>query len=218
MGLNEPSISYWDEFYAQGPASALVHQSLFASKLIESTAPETLILDIGCGNGRDAKYFRSLGFDVIAVDGSFSALNALQNSAAYFELGKNVFKIDFSNEAEVNASLESDEIHQFRYASSHFVIYNRFFLHSISIESQENFLRWSNSLLTQNEEIHSEYRSPHEGIVYEFGDHFRREISASDLESRLRVNGFHNVSSQSSLEFAPYKNERPLVTRTIARK
>lgn len=38
----------------------------FTSKL----APESLILDFGCGSGRDTKYFLEHGYQVDATDGS----------------------------------------------------------------------------------------------------------------------------------------------------
>ncbi len=41
-------------------------QDRFLSKLL----PGALILDFGCGSGRDTKYFLEHGFDVEAVDGS----------------------------------------------------------------------------------------------------------------------------------------------------
>jgi SAM-dependent methyltransferase len=218
MGPSGPSISYWDGFYCQGLASDLAQESLFAAKFIESISPKTLIFDIGCGTGRDAKYFRNLGYDVVAIDGSVPALETLQNTFEYFEFEKNMFKIDFSNEDEVKASIRNSQIRNMRFSFNQFVIYNRFFLHSISMESQQMFLWWCAEMLTQGEEIYSEFRSPLKGITYEFGSHFRREMLASDFEEKLRFNGFKNMASQSSLGFAPYKNERPLVTRTWAQK
>jgi len=40
-----------------------------------STSNNQYILDVGCGSGRDAVYFESLGYEVIAIDGSPQLIN-----------------------------------------------------------------------------------------------------------------------------------------------
>lgn len=37
---------------------------------LKHLSPNGKLLDLGCGSGRDSAYFNSLGYDVIAVDGS----------------------------------------------------------------------------------------------------------------------------------------------------
>ncbi|WP_324824303.1 class I SAM-dependent methyltransferase [Sinanaerobacter sp. ZZT-01] len=50
------------------------------------------ILDIGCGSGRDSKYFMEQGYDVVAVDGS----EKICELASQY-IGKNVLCIKFQN-------------------------------------------------------------------------------------------------------------------------
>ena len=64
-------MNYYDEngeefFKSTVNADMTSHYAEFL-KLI---AKNGCILDIGCGSGRDTKYFKSLNYNVIAIDGS----------------------------------------------------------------------------------------------------------------------------------------------------
>ena len=41
-------------------------------------------LDVGCGQGRNALWLASNGFQVVAVDNSFAAIESLEKSAIYY--------------------------------------------------------------------------------------------------------------------------------------
>ena len=58
----------------------------------ECLCPGDRILDLGCGSGRDSKYFLDRGYDVVSVDGSAEMCRV---ASAY--LGKPVQQILFSN-------------------------------------------------------------------------------------------------------------------------
>ena len=47
----------------------------YAATLVE---PGRTLVDLGCGNGRDALYFASLGLSVIAIDLSDTAIQTLR--------------------------------------------------------------------------------------------------------------------------------------------
>ena len=72
------TLSYYDEqastYYQQTRAVSLEDiYSQFIDKLTSES--NQIILDVGCGSGRDSIYFASLGFTVTAVDGSAKLLN-----------------------------------------------------------------------------------------------------------------------------------------------
>lgn len=58
------NAEYWREFYK---TPMTTRPSDFAIS-VEPLIMNMLVYDMGCGNGRDTEYFRSLGHDVIAID------------------------------------------------------------------------------------------------------------------------------------------------------
>lgn len=64
--------------------------------------PGDKILDLGCGSGRDSKYFLSKGYDVISVDGSKAMCNL---AGAY--IGREVRNITFE---KINYDNEFDAV------------------------------------------------------------------------------------------------------------
>ena len=71
--ISEVTIAHYDrlaEAYWDGTRDHDVNQN-YAALLdaMEGDSPYS-ILDLGCGPGRDLRYFRSLGHDVVGLDGS----------------------------------------------------------------------------------------------------------------------------------------------------
>ena len=64
--------------------------------------PGDKILDLGCGSGRDSKYFLSKGYDIISVDGSKAMCNL---AGAY--IGREVRNITFE---KINYDNEFDAV------------------------------------------------------------------------------------------------------------
>ena len=73
------TIDYYNEHYDQFVSDTIDANMTFAYQQFltklhegrEAIANKDLhILDLGCGSGRDTKYFLSLGYDVDAIDGS----------------------------------------------------------------------------------------------------------------------------------------------------
>lgn len=69
--MKNTTIEYFDEkaekhFHDAFTITARDNQDLFLSRL----APGSLILDFGCGSGRDTAYFMEKGYRVVPADGS----------------------------------------------------------------------------------------------------------------------------------------------------
>ena len=72
------------------------------AKFIEYLKPGDIVCDLGCGSGRDSKFFMSKGYTVVPIDGSFEMA-----SLASSYLGKPVHCIKFN---ELNFHDEFDAI------------------------------------------------------------------------------------------------------------
>ena len=112
-------INYWNRFYKKIPYMDESTFAKFSYKKIQNK--NSKILDIGCGNGRDAYYFHKKGFEVTGIDISQKAIE--KNSKIKiknlvfkkFDVGKDKLKNKFE------------------------IIYCRFFVHTLD-ELQENKL------------------------------------------------------------------------------
>ncbi len=71
--ISEVTITHYDrmaEAYRDGTFDHDVSQNYSALLGAIDGDPPHAILDLGCGPGRDLRYFRSLGHDAIGLDGS----------------------------------------------------------------------------------------------------------------------------------------------------
>ena len=87
-------LNYWNTLYSkqnyfgEGPTKL----AKIAEKLFQENNSQK-ILEVGCGQGRDAIYFSQLGFDVHAFDISANAIKSLSSVKGRMNLNKlNVFE------------------------------------------------------------------------------------------------------------------------------
>lgn len=72
------STQYWDSIYKNQNVWGNSYSSDFLDSLIPSIKSKARILDIGCGNGRNAIYLAKMGFEVHAMDISSTAIKQLK--------------------------------------------------------------------------------------------------------------------------------------------
>ena len=205
---------YWDDYYKENRENA--DASLFAQNIFENYLAEKKgrLLEIGCGNGRDSRFFISKGFDVTAIDASKIAIEKLQHEfadmkTALFACGDFVSGIENFKE-------------QFDFC------YSRFSLHAINEEQERILLRNVFGAIKQAGYFFIETRGVHDelyGMGEKVGEdayfnnmHYRRFITKERLKKALEKQGFSIVELVESRNFAPYGNENPLVIRCIAGK
>lgn len=69
--MTQLTLDYYDKNAANFTASTLnADLSELQDEFLSYIAEGGAILDLGCGSGRDSKYFQARGFDVTSVDGS----------------------------------------------------------------------------------------------------------------------------------------------------
>jgi 2-polyprenyl-3-methyl-5-hydroxy-6-metoxy-1,4-benzoquinol methylase len=70
------SINYYNQNFTDFIDRTLsVDMSTLTNRFLSLVVDKGVILDLGCGSGRDSKTFMSLGYDVYAIDGSEEMVN-----------------------------------------------------------------------------------------------------------------------------------------------
>lgn len=168
--------SYWDDYYAN--VKKLNVPSQFAAFIANEFNEFPLIVDIGCGNGRDTQFFSYLGFNTIGIDGSKSAINYCKQNTINSDLivNKNVFlQYDISDLYQDEKFIESIQ-------RTSKIFYSRFFLHAINPEEEACFFEFIKKSSRSGDFICLEFRtSLDENRSKVTGSHYRRYINVDSL-------------------------------------
>ena len=192
---------YWNKTYAT--AALPTAPSDFAEFCISLFEPNSQILELGCGNGRDSLFFASKGFRVYGCDQSEISIKKLRKLGLDNPVFLDTDVLSFKEKFNVNA------------------IYARFFLHAISEGNYFKILNWIYKNLPPGGIFLSETRSdktPLEEVGKHFEEHFRRLLNYKDFKSDLESLGFFIEFSEEAKNRAFYKDENPYVIRVVAKK
>lgn len=204
--------TYWNEYYEKNIAP--IEPTSFSKEVIKYLSNNRKLLELGCGNGRDAVFFAKNKIDVVAIDQSEAAINVLKN---YENLYDNItfIKDDFVNSDVLNNR-------KFDY------IYSRFTLHSITEDQQRHIIKKVYNTLEHEGMFFIEARSINDSLYgkgekigdneYIYNSHYRRFINIDELTTILLNEGFTIEFANESDEYAVYKDEKPMVIRVIAKK
>ena len=204
-------IKYWTKFYQKHKTNT--NPSLFARFVYENylslqAAPS--LLELGCGNGRDAFYFAQNGVSVVAID-------QIEEEIAYLSAQK-----------KANTSFVCGDFTQLDDLKAQFnCIYSRFTLHSISLKEQKRLFKALPHLLCPNGILAIEARG-YKNSLYKKGEpvslqedafiydgHYRRFVNFELLCDELK-DSFELVFAKEQLGFAPFNNQDDYFFRIIA--
>ncbi len=200
--------AYWNRYY--GAALAPETPSPFAQYVATLVEPGRTLVDLGCGNGRDAVFFAGLGLRVLAMDLSETAIAALQARGvenARFLCG------DFVSSPEHTPG-------RYDYA------YSRFSLHAVNRNQERLLLQTLHRALKPGGKLFIEVRSVHDPLygrgkplernAFFYDNHYRRFVELDELTAALEEFGYRVEYAVESTGFAPYGNDDPPVIRVVA--
>jgi adenylylsulfate kinase-like enzyme/SAM-dependent methyltransferase len=202
---------HWGDYYARKTSSP-VTPSPFASEVAKRLGPSERLLEIGCGNGRDASFFDSEGHHVTAIDASVAAIDLCQNIHK-----KTDIHFLYGTLPELTPNLERPFD----------VAYSRFVLHAMPIREEIDTLRCAASLLKLGGSFFIECRSINDPLAREgevispterICGHYRRFIVKEELMGRLTDQGFTVIEAVESNGLAKFGDEDPVVVRIMATK
>jgi bifunctional enzyme CysN/CysC len=200
--------SHWSGFYKSHKRVA--PPSPFALDSRRLMQPGERLLELGCGNGRDAVYFDGEGLRVTAIDKSAEAIEACRANAP----GREIVYL-CADAAEVAGRVDG------RFD----VVYSRFSLHAMTRIEEEGALQASHALLVTGGKLLVECRSINDPLSRE-GDvlspteriagHYRRFIVLEELRQKLQRIGFVIDEAVESTGLARHGDEDPVVIRIAA--
>jgi SAM-dependent methyltransferase len=212
--LGEAAVDYgrtdhWASFYRDHKAAP---PSPFAIACAPRFPEGTSLLELGCGNGRDAAFFAQSGLRVTALDRSETAIRACIDGPAG---GTAEFLCLDAADVGTLAPRRFD------------VVYSRFSLHAMTREEEGAALAGSRDLLGDRGLLCIECRSINDALAREgevispterIAGHYRRFIVLQELVDQLDALGMDIVEQIESRGLAVHGDEDPVVIRVFARK
>lgn len=203
---------YWEKYYEHERVPFL--PSLFAQYVLKNYLRKNdYLIELGCGNGRDAVYFAQHEIRVLAFDQCENELDFLSRT---YPLANLEFKA--KNFADLNMNIKVNHI------------YSRFSIHSISGEQQEalfpsifNVLHDNGYFLLEVRGRHNELYRKGEPVLDEqdafiYEGHYRRFLDFSETCSTLKGLGFQILEAVESKGFSPFNGTDETFIRAIAQK
>ena len=199
---------YWNQYYRNDVCSR--QPSPFAQYVATLVEPGRRLVELGCGNGRDAVYLAAQGLQVTALDLSSVTIEHLQ--------AQGIANAEFICEDFVNS-----DIHR---PGSYDYAYSRFTIHSINKNQEQLLLQRVYGGLRPGGKLFIEVRSVKDPLfgkgrqlehnAFFYDNHYRRFIVLEELVAELESCGFLVEYAKDSTGFAPYGNEDPSVIRVVA--
>ena len=212
---------HWSAYYAAHAPDApwSLDPSPFAAFVAERAKPCRL-LEVGCGNGRDALFFAQTGFEVTGVDYAEPAVELSTARAARLNLAAR-FKV--LNVYDVPQTLAFAKAH----AGTFDAVYARFFIHAVRLTGEEGFLRLAASVLKPGGRCYLEFRTSQDlraqagkvlGPDEREDGHYRRFLDPDAFIDRAAANGLVPVYQVAGHGMARFGDEDPHVARIILEK
>jgi len=210
---------HWERFYRGGyGVTAPQEPSLFArwvAERCEATEPRPLVVDVGCGNGRDTRHFAGLGHDVLGLDYADAGLAAARDL-----LGE-------QHDRRGRATLRALDLNDARAVLVHaaalarsaepVALYARFVAHAVDDHARDNLWRMAATALRRGGRAYLEFRTHRDALtehVFE-EQHYRRYLVPDEIETELKQHGGAVVHREEGRGLAPFRSEDPDVCRMV---
>ncbi len=212
----QQSTVYWADFYSR---TEYTSGSSFFEFLAGRPDTPRRVLDIGCGDGRDACAFGQSGRQVLGLDRSHVGVAHAAEHAAALKLSESV-RFEVCDVSDRNHLREVLAGHRDWAGSDATLYYLRFFLHSIPASVQEGLLAGIAEVARPGDVIAAEFRTvADEAQTKVHTRHYRRFQSGTALADQLETrHGFTVLHQEEGTGLSPYRGEDPVLCRIVARR
>lgn len=205
---------YWETTYSreQGDSPITTAPSTFVCDIYSYLSETDVVLELGCGNGRDARYIASRVKSYVGVDASTEAVSYCEKTCV-------------AENARFVQGYMPNDIPDLVCTPS--VVYSRFSLHSINDSDIETTVSNVSKKLPDGGLFAVEARSVHDprcGRGTQVGPnawidtHYRNFLVMSSFLGLVEKHGFHVKQMCEEYRRAWYKSDKAVVIRMIAVK
>ena len=213
------NVEYWNNFYKK---VRIQDQSTFCEYVKKNIdCSNYIVLDIGCGSGRDTLSFAREGISVVGVDRSLEAING--NNSLLRTLSKsNILEFivsDIGDSEQISSFMKSISHRAFS-ENKKILVYIRFVLHSINEETQQILLSTLSEYLKPGDIVTAEFRTIEDQTRNKIYDnHYRRFIDSDLLIAELE-NSYHykTLDFFKGTGLSIFNGEDPYLARFIVEK
>jgi bifunctional enzyme CysN/CysC len=207
--LDRKRTEHWGNYYAENNAPN--NPSSFARKVLKNIKKGSRILEIGCGNGRDARFFESSGLIVDAIDRSKDAIDLCKKMTSSINF--------YAGDIKDNLSLTVKNKYDY--------VYCRFVIHAMPVEEETELILHTYRALKKGGAFLVECRSINDplsrkGEIISSNErsygHYRRFIVLDELKENLINHGFKIQSAEEESNISRYEDDNPVLIRCIAIK
>lgn len=204
---------YWDPFYRDRGDQVPTEPSDFAQWATSSFAgvPGARLVDLGCGNGRDAVHFARAGLDVVGADFSGPALRRARRFAERegVDVRFVVWNLNSLRESLVQAALLARE-------PGPRIVYARGLLTALNDQARAQFWTSARMLARDGGRTLLEFRTPQDRRrPKHFGTHFRRFLDPGLVIDEATRHGARVLDRVEGQGLARFKEEDPHVCRLV---
>ena len=196
---------YWNFFYKNKSINnKLNFPSQFSIFTLSKDVEKNILIELGCGNGRDACYMANYYNKIIAID---SSKIAIKDNIKKFKNIKNLVFLRENLTRKITLEIPNKEKK---------TVYARFFFHTLKNKEILATVNKLSSLLNKNEKVFLEYRTHLDKKTKKiFKKHFRNYIDPKKMVKIFKKENFINIYSNSSYGYALFGNEDPYIARQI---
>lgn len=208
---------HWENFYAN---NRNLSESTFCTEIRGRFQDDFVIVDIGCGSGRDSFSFAAAGLDVFAVDRSNEAIIVNNELAKEREpIGELSFQqLDLGDAIGLKQLLEK-VVDYSESKQKKIVLYLRFLLHAIDEGTEKILLDTLSSNIPSGSYFAAEFRTAEDADKSKtYDDHYRRFIKTDEFLQSMKIRGFSINDFYKGTGLSIYKEEDPFLARVIAEK
>lgn len=214
--LDKNTTQYWDNYYASKDASRVPIPSQFAPFALQEAGKPDVVLEFGCGMGRDSIFFARQGVKTIGLDGSHVAVEKCKIIATAFGVNDLMFETcQIGTKTLNNIALK----YNLPDKSVQVMAYARFFLHAITEDDENILLHFLASALKAGDIFAIEYRTIRDADLRKVTEsHYRRFIDPVIFHGKLAAAGFSIKYAVEGFGFAKYGSDDAYAARCIAVK